>query len=114
MITEPEILSLNNFNKGWITRLPDTRIPDEAFSNVQNIELNEKYLPTKCKGQIKYNSSSLGTNKTQGIYVYTMADGAKYYVAPCGGKLYISVAGSGTYTAVKITRGATTEDMTFD
>ncbi len=99
---EPQILPLKGFKSGWITRLPENQVPDDSFTAVQNIRLNEKFLPTKDYGHAKYNPVTIGANICQGGGLYAKADGTKYYIYAFGGKIYYSVAGSGTFTAYQI------------
>ena len=98
MLGKEQSLSLRSFKSGLVTRLPETLIPEDAFSDVQNIELDDRFVPTKSKGQVKYNSATLGAYPIRGGGVYTKTDGTKYYIVACGGKLQYSVAGSKTYT----------------
>lgn len=106
-------LQLKGFRSGWVTRVPDTDIPDDGFSDVENFELNDRFLPTKCRGHQKYNAVGMAAAPVRGGFKYVRKDGTKYYVFACGGKLYYSVAGSGTFTPYQIDPGGGDEDLTM-
>lgn len=108
-----QVLSLEEFQSGFHD-YGDIQIPDNAFSDGENIELGANYIPVKCKGHHKYNAVTLGANPVRGGCLYVMTDGTKYYVFACGGKLYYSIAGSGTFTAYKIGGSDLTIDSDAD
>jgi len=107
-------LSFDNFMKGHITRIPPERCPIDAFSNSQNISLNEKFLPIQAFGQYKYNATTLGAYPVRGGITYKTTSGTKYYVVACAGFLWYSVAGSGTFTKYQVTLNSVAVDMTVD
>lgn len=109
-----QILTLESFRSGWHDYV-DTKIPDDAFSAGQNIDLGANYMPVKSNGHYKYNAGdTLGANPTRGGYLYVKTDGTRYYVFACGGKIYYSVAGSGTFTAYQIGGNDLTIDSDSD
>jgi len=108
-----EILSLYGFRSG-LHDYVDTEIPDDAFSDGQNIELGANYFPVKSLGHYKYNAVTLGANPVRGAALYVLADGTRYYVVACGGKLYYSIVGSGTFTAYQIGSADLTMDADVD
>ena len=114
MADETIPLSLKEFKDGLVTRLSDVSISDGAFSDVQNIDLTEKFLPKKSNGQIKYNSTTIGAAPIKGAGKYAMADGTAYYICACNGKLYYSIVESRTWTTYKIGGADLTIDDTAD
>ena len=90
--------------------MSDTDIPEDSFSDCENIELDDKFVPTKSLGQQIYNATGIASAPIKGAGKYVMADGTSYYIAACNGKLYYSIAGSGTWSAYQI-GGA---DLTID
>ncbi len=107
---DKQIFSLNNFVAGLVTKYPDTRVPDNAFSDCQDIELTDKGLPTKIRGHSKYNAATIGAAPIRGGCVYSQSSGTKHYVVACNGKIWYSVANSGTWMAYQIAG----VDMTID
>jgi hypothetical protein len=54
MAQKLNVLKIDNFKSGLISRVPDTNIPEDAFAAVQNIDLDDKFIPTKSKGYTSY------------------------------------------------------------
>lgn len=102
MTYKTDILSVRNFRSGLVTKLPPNQIPDDAFSDCDNIELDDKAIPTKAKGQTKYNGTPIANTPIRGGITYTLADGTKYYVVACGNKLWYSIVGSFEFTPFQI------------
>ena len=109
---EPQRLIFDSFVQGIISRLPPERIDINAMADAQSIALNEKFVPTKALGQIKYNATGVASYPVTGMFLYTASDGTKYYIKACGGKIWYSVAGTGTYTAFQVTLDSGLVDMT--
>lgn len=101
MSKDNQILSLSSFKSGWHD-YADTKIPDDAFSDGEDIDLGVDDLPVKRSGHQKYNTGTLGAYPVRGGCLYVLADGTRYYIVACGGKLFYSVVGSGTFTAYKV------------
>ena len=110
---EPLRQIFDNFALGTVTRMPPERIDVTALADSQNISFNDKYLPTKSKGQIK-NGAALASDVTRGGCVYKATNGTKYWVVACGGKIYYSVAGSRSWTAYQVTVNGSAVDMTIN
>lgn len=110
----PLRLSFDNFIKGHISRLTPERTPIDAFSDSQNISLNERFLPIQAFGQYKYNSTTLGAYPVRGGITYVTTAGTKYYVVACAGFLWYSVVGSGTFAKYQVTLNSSAVDMTVN
>jgi hypothetical protein len=96
-------LIFDNFMKGTISRVTPERCPQDAFSDSENISLNEKFMPIKAKGQKIYNTgANFGNYACRGGCVYKRADGTKYYVVAAGGFLWYGLAGSTSFLKYQI------------
>lgn len=113
-MADETVLNLKEFKEGLITRLPDTAIPDGAFSDVENIDLTERFMPKKVRGHQRYNAAGIASAPIKGAGKYVMANGTAYYIAACNGKLYYSIVGSGTFTAYQIGGADLTIEATAD
>lgn len=107
-------LILESFKSGLVTRMPAERIPDDAFADGENINLDDKFVPIQPKGQSKYNTSSIASAPIRGGTVYTDSSGTKYYVVACDGFVWYSIAGSRTWAKYQIGAGDMTIDKTVD
>jgi hypothetical protein len=108
---EPQQFVIDTFKSGLITRLPAERIPVDAFSDGENIDLNQSFFPQVSLGQYKYNQTPMATSPTRGGCIYKTVSGTKYYVFACAGRLWYSIANSGIFQKYQ---GPGAEDLSFD
>jgi len=89
---QPQTLQINDFMKGLVSRVASDNIPDNAFADCENIDLNEKYIPKSIKGKMIVNGVPLAESMIQGGIIYKHPNFPKLerIVVACAGKLYWS------------------------
>lgn len=106
----PQYLTLNNWKKGVITLINESRLPKDALKEADNLFLYEDGMPGPRPGVGYYGTASPNTAAIQGADYYQASDGTSHVVMVAGGNIYRSIDDCATWT---ICTGATL-DTTAD
>lgn len=103
-------LTLDNWKKGVITLIDQSRLPKDALKEAINLFLYEDGMPGIRPGVNWYGSVSPNSEPWDGMDYYQASDGTSHLVGVAGGTVYRSTDNATTWTACT---GATlTSDIT--
>jgi len=100
----PSYLTLNNWKKGVITLINESRLPKDALKEADNLFLYEDGMPGPRPGVNWYGSTSPNGLAIIGGDYYQASDGTSHIVIVAGGVVYRSINDGVTWT---ICTGAT-------
>lgn len=95
---QPSFLTLNNWKKGVITLINESRLPKDALKEADNLFLYEDGMPGPRPGVDYYGVAINGTEAIQGADYYQASDGTSHIVAVAGGVVKRSIDDGETWT----------------
>jgi hypothetical protein len=90
MRVKENILTLNNFLKGLISRVADDLIPENAMADCLNVDMTQSDVVKSIKGFKRYNQAVLGGDSGGNIQgaIILRYESFEYVIAVCGGRFY--------------------------
>jgi hypothetical protein len=97
-----EVLSLTDFSKGLASRAAPDTIYENAFSDCDGVDLNEKLVPMSLRGKTKFQADGLPDLAIKGGIVFKSDHAGEIIIAACGGFLWQSFVKSPAWTKIEI------------